>query len=183
MQHKKLSKFVDNFWRYLQKCETCFQWLNYSFFCPQSIMGYCWKTKFISSILIENTLHTFGRNSKSYQRIFIIFGAAWSCEAPLENWQHYTKYLSPRFLAPSMRSLLLPPGPCISFWAGLGAGDTMKYQNLKIRNHSPWFMSEILSKSVFSVKMVQFGSLQKMQASCNQTSSQNLFLSCLLRQK
>ena len=57
-----------------------------------------------NNLVFESTLHTFGPISKSYQRILIIFCAAWSWEAPLGNWQHYAKYLSPRFLVSGMRA-------------------------------------------------------------------------------
>jgi hypothetical protein len=41
MQHKKLSKSVDNFWRYTQKCEVCF-------------LGENWKLTWFSTVTRYN---------------------------------------------------------------------------------------------------------------------------------
>ena len=41
----------------------------------------------------KNTLHTFGRNSRSFQRFSMIFCPAWSCGAPLENLRDHIKFL------------------------------------------------------------------------------------------
>ena len=46
-----------------------------------------------SKFLQKIRLHTFRRNSKSSQWKLIIFCAAWSWDAPLENWRNHMKWL------------------------------------------------------------------------------------------
>ena len=65
-------------------------------------------TQFWGWIFRGNTLHTFGRSSKSYQPNWIIFCATWSCDAPLENWHNHIKFPKLRFSIPPKQEFLIP---------------------------------------------------------------------------
>ena len=61
------------------------------------------KTLIWGKIIRENTLHSFGRSSKSSQQKLIILSATWSCDVPLGNWLNEVIYLMSRFLVRPMR--------------------------------------------------------------------------------
>ena len=93
---------IDHFWNYVQKCEEEFsegfskKCVFLSSFAPQ--LRQTWNEFMLEIQVIfcfswKIPLHTFGRNSKSSQWKLIIFGAAWSCGAPLENWRDHIKWL------------------------------------------------------------------------------------------